>query len=83
MRQHGNRLLATVVEQTFLGEALLELFECELQRAEAGRLNRDGVELELPLLFVDGETPPHDELQSVLDAEAEKSRVRRKEDHAQ
>ena len=79
LRQHRDRLLARGIEQPFLGELLLELLERELQRAEAGRLRRDRVELELALLLVDRQPAAHDELQAVLDAEAEEARVRGEE----
>ena len=53
-----------------------------MQRAEAGRLDGDGVELELALLLVQRQTSADDELQSVLDAEAEEARIRGEEHHA-
>jgi len=56
------------------------LLECELQRAESGRFDGDRVELERAVLFVDGEAAANDELQSVLDFEADEARVRREED---
>src|SRR4051812_13041482 len=82
LRQHRNRLLSRRIEQSFLGELLFELLECQLQRAEAGRLDGDSVELELPLLFVKREASADDELQSVFNAEAEEACVRREQDHA-
>ena len=82
LRQHRNRLLARGIEEAFIGELLLELLERQLQRAEAGRLDGDGVELELALLLVKRQPAADDELQSVLDAEAEEARVRGEEHHA-
>src|SRR4051794_12095140 len=82
LRQHRNRLLSRRIEQSFIGELLLELLECQLQCAEAGRLDGDSVELELPLLFVKREASADDELQSVFDAEAEETCVRREQHHA-
>src|SRR5438270_7445689 len=82
LRQHRNRLLARGIEETFVGELLLELLERQLQRAETGRLDGDCVELELALLFVQRQTSADDKLQSVLDAEAEEARIRGEEHHA-
>ena len=82
LRQHRDRLLARGIEEAFIGELLFELLERQLQRAEAGRLDGDGVELELALLLVERQASADDELQSVLDAEAEEARVRGEEHDA-
>jgi hypothetical protein len=82
LRQHRQRLLAIGVEESFFGELLFQLLECELQCAESGGLGNDGVELELPFRFVDRQPPANDQLQSVLDAKAQEARVRREEDDA-
>ena len=82
LRQHRDGPLAVGVEEPFIRQPFLELLEGELQRAQARGLRHHRVELELAFLFVDGEPPAHDELQSVLDAEAEEARVGGEEDHA-
>src|SRR5438132_14402972 len=82
LRQHRNGLLARRIEEPLLSQALLELLEGQLQCAEAGGLRGHGIELQLALLVVDREPAAHDQLQAVLDSEAQESRVAGKEHHA-
>src|ERR1051325_1648658 len=81
-RQHRDGLLALGIEEPLLGQAALQLLEGELERAQPGGLGGDGIELELALLLVDRQAPAHDQLQSVLDAEAEEARRGREHHHA-
>src|SRR5260221_12635607 len=74
LREDGDRLLPRGIEETLFGQPFLELLEGELQGSEAGRLGRNRVELKLALLLVDHQSSAHDELQAVLDPEAEKPR---------
>src|SRR5438552_6252179 len=82
LRQHWNRLFPRRLEQSFLGEPLFELLECELQRAKSRRLRGSGIEREVALRVIDRETSAHDEIQSVLDAEAKEARVAREQHDA-
>jgi hypothetical protein len=82
LRQHGDRFFTSRIEEAFIRELFLELFERQLQRAEAGWLHGYGIELELSLLFVESQSPANDELQSVLDSEAKEAGIRGKKDHA-
>ncbi len=77
LREDGDRFLPRRVEEALFGQPFLELLEGELQCSEASRLGRDRVELKLALLFVDHQSPTHDELQAVLDPEAEEARAKR------
>src|ERR1700737_779620 len=67
LRQHRNGLLARRIEEPLLSQALLQLLEGELQRAEAGRFRGYGIELQLALLVVNRQPAAHDQLQAVLD----------------
>ena len=63
------------VEEPLLLQLLLQLLECELQRACAYRLQRLGDELQLAALFVYGDAATHQDAQSSLGAKAEKRRL--------
>src|SRR5258708_16916288 len=76
LREHRDRFLPRGVEEALFGQPFLELLESELQRSEASRLGRNRVELKLTLLLVDHQSPAHDELEAILDSEAEESRAR-------
>ena len=74
-RQHGQRLLAPLFEQAFGFEALLELFERQLQRADAGRLDVLHVNLIFAARLVHADRSAHDKLQPVLGTELQPHRL--------
>ena len=78
----GIGFFARGIEEPFLRELFLELLERQLQRAEAGGLDGDGIELELTFLLVKRQPAANDELQSVLDSETKEARIHGKKDHA-
>src|SRR5207244_2697861 len=82
LRQHRNRLLARRVEESLVGETFLQLLKSQLQRTEARRLRRNRIELKFSLLFVDRESAPNDQLQTVLDAKSKESRLRIEQHYA-
>src|SRR5207248_4162072 len=63
------RLLARRIEETFPFEALFQLVEGELKRAEADRLDFLDVNLIFAALFVDADGATHGDLQAVFGAE--------------
>ena len=67
-RQHGKRLLARGIEQALGFQALLQLLEGELQRAETDRLDVLDVNLVLAARFVDADGAAHGDVQAVLGA---------------
>ena len=69
--QEGEPPLAGGVEQAFRLEPRLELFEGDLQRAGAERLDGIADELVLPLRLVEGHPSPDEHREAVLHGEAE------------
>ena len=76
----GQRTLAGGVEEAFGLEALLELFEGELQRAGADRLHGFGDELHLAALFVDADAAADQDVEAVFGAEAQQHGLAAEED---
>ena len=79
-RKRRERPLAPGLEQPLRLELLLQLIECELQRAKAVRLHVLADDLVFPLGCVDAELSTRDHVQSVLRLEAEVAQRRPEHD---
>src|SRR6185437_5062530 len=67
-RQDGQRLFARVVEEAFFLQLLFELFEGELQRPEANRLDVRDINLVFAAHFVDAERAANGDVQAIFGA---------------
>ena len=72
VRECGQRAFAFGVEEAFGFEALLELFEGELERACADGFHGFCDELHLSALFVDADASADEDVKAVFRAEAKK-----------
>ena len=67
--KHGKRLLARGIEEALGVQALFQLIEGELQRAEADRLDVLDIKLIFAAGFVDADGAAHGDVQAVLGTE--------------
>ena len=74
-RQHRQRLLARLVEESFVLKFFLQLLEGELQRAQAHGLDVADVNLIFAARFVDAERAADGDVQAVLGAEFQQPRL--------
>ena len=74
-RQHGQRALATRVEEAFGAEPLLQLLEGQLERAEAVRLERVADDLVLALGGIHADAAARDDVLAVFGRELEQTRA--------
>jgi hypothetical protein len=75
--------LAGCVEEAFGLEALLQLFECELERACSDGLHSFCDELELAALLVDADAAADEDVEAILGAKAEEHGLAAKENDGQ
>ena len=80
--QHGKGLLALDAEQAFGVQALFQLLEGELERAETDRLDVLDVDLILAALLVDADGAAYGDVQAVFRAEFEAHQLGAKADAA-
>ncbi len=69
LREHRKRLFARGIEEALGVQALFQLIEGQLQRAEADRLNVLDIKLIFAAGFVDADGAAHGDVQAILGAE--------------
>ena len=79
----GEWLLAVGMEEATRFETLLELFESDLERAGADRLEKFGDELHLAALFVDRNFAAEEDMKAVGELEAEERGLLTEEDRGE
>src|SRR5579883_234099 len=82
LRQYGKRFLAFRIEQALGIEALLQLLEGELQRAQPDGLDVFNIKLVFAARFIDADRAAHGDVQAIFGPEFQARELRAKTDTA-